>query len=60
LLKLGPEGQKAFSQLTAAITKSEVPMNRMKGLLGEFGTVLGNTIKWQAASSAIHGMMGSI
>ena len=60
LLKLGPEGQKAFTQLTAAITKSEVPMNRMKGLLGEFGTVLGNTIKWQAASSAIHGMMGSI
>jgi hypothetical protein len=35
-------------------------MNRMKGMLGEFGTVLGNTIKWQAASSAIHGMMGSI
>ena len=60
LLQLGPKGQQAFSQLTAAISKSEIPMNRMKGLLGEFGTVLGNTIKWQAASSAIHGMMGSI
>ena len=60
LLKLGPQGQQAFNQLTQAISKSEVPMSRMKGLLGEFGTVLGNTIKWQAASSAIHGMMGSI
>ena len=60
LLKLGPQGQQAFNQLTQAIAKSEVPMSRMKGLLGEFGTVLGNTIKWQAASSAIHGMMGSI
>ena len=60
LLKLGPQGQQAFSQLTAAISKSEVPMTRIKGLLGEFGTVLTNTIRWQAASSAIHGMMGSI
>ena len=60
LLKLGPQGQQAFNQLTQAITKSEVPVNRMKTVLGEFGTVLGNTIKWQAASSAIHGMMGSI
>ena len=60
LLKLGPQGQQAFTQLTQAIAKSEVPMNRMKSLLGEFGTVLTNTIRWQAASSAIHGMMGSI
>lgn len=60
LLKLGPQGQQAFAQLTQAVAKSEVPMNRMKGLLGEFGTVLTNTIRWQAASSAIHGMMGSI
>ena len=60
LLKLGPQGQQAFSQLTQAIAKSEVPVNRLKSALGEFGTVLSNTIKWQAASSAIHGMMGSI
>ena len=60
LLQLGPKGQQAFTQLASAVAKSEVPMNRMKGILGEFGTVLGNTIKWQAASSAIHGMMGSI
>ena len=60
LLKLGPQGQQAFNQLTQAVAKSTVPMSRMKGILGEFGTVLGNTIKWQAASSAIHGMMGSI
>lgn len=60
LLKLGPQGQQAFSQLTSAIAKSEVPISRVKGLLGEFGTVLTNTVRWQAASSAIHGMMGSI
>ena len=60
LLRLGPQGQQAFNQLTQAIAKSEIPMNRIRGLLGEFGTVLGNTIKWQAASSAIHGMIGSV
>ncbi|MBR2247146.1 MAG: hypothetical protein IJ880_09010 [Bacilli bacterium] len=46
--------------MTSAIAKSEVPISRVKGLLGEFGTVLTNTVRWQAASSAIHGMMGSI
>lgn len=60
LLKMGPQGQQAFSQLAAAISKSEIPMTRLKGLLGEFGTVLTNTVRWQVASSAIHGMMSSI
>ena len=60
LLELGPDGQKAFTQLTHAIATAEVPTRRFQGLLGNFGTVLGNTIRWQAASSAIHGIMGSI
>ena len=60
LLKLGPSGQQAFSQLAQAVAQSEIPVKRLSGIFGEFGTVLKNTIRWQAASSIIHGMMGSI
>lgn len=60
LLSLGPQGQQAFSQLTQAIAKSEIPINKLKSLFGNFGTVLSNTIRWQASSSIIHGMMGTI
>ena len=60
LLKLGPQGQSAFDQLTQAVIRSEVPVKRLSTLFGQFGTVIMNTVKWQAASSMIHGFMGSI
>lgn len=60
LLKLGPTGQQAFSQLATAVARSEVPMKRLSGVLGEFGTVLQNTIRWQLSSSFIHGFMGTV
>ena len=60
LLKLGPTGQQAFSQLTTAVARSEVPMKRLSGILGEFGTVLQNTVRWQLSSSFIHGFMGTV
>ena len=60
LLNLGPKGQQAFNQLAQAVAQSEIPMKRMSNVLGQFGTVIANTIRWQASSSLIHGFMGSI
>ena len=60
LLKLGPQGKQAFNELASSVAKSEIPIKRLSGLLGEFGTVLKNTIRWQISSSLIHGFMGSI
>ena len=60
LLSLGPQGQQAFNQLAQAVAKSEIPMKKISGMLGQFGTVISNTIRWQASSSIIHGIMGSI
>ena len=60
LVKLGPEGSKAFAQLANSIAAADIPLMRTNRLLTEMGTVLKNTIKWQISSSAIHGFMGAI
>lgn len=60
LLKLGPQGQEAFSQLTRSVAQSEIPVRRLSSMMGEFGTVMKNTIRWQLSSSLIHGFMGSV
>ena len=60
LLKLGPQGQQAFNQLAQSIVSAEVPMKKLSTLMGNFGTVLSNTVRWQFSSSVIHGFMGAI
>lgn len=60
LMRLGPEGSKAFAQLANSIASAEIPLKRTNGLLHEMGTVLKNTIKWQLSSSMIHGFMGAV
>ena len=60
LLNLGPQGRQAFNQLAQSIVSAEVPMKRLSSLMGNFGTVLSNTIRWQFSSSMIHGFMGAI
>ena len=60
LLKLGPQGRQAFIQLAQSVAKSEIPIKRLSSLLGNMGTVLANTIRWQLSSSVVHGFMGSI
>lgn len=60
LIKLGPQGKQAFMQLAQSVTQSEIPIKRLSGLLGNFGTVLANTVRWQLSSSMIHGFMGAI
>ena len=60
LMKLGPEGSKAFAQLANSIASADIPLMRTNKLLNEMGTVLKNTIKWQLSSSLIHGFMGAV
>lgn len=60
LLTMGPEGQKAFGQLANSIASAELPTRRMNGLLARFGDTLLRTIRWQIASSMIHGFMSTV
>jgi hypothetical protein len=57
---MGPKGQKAFSELSKAISMAELSTKKANGALHNFGITLMNTIKWQAASSMIHGVMGAM
>lgn len=60
LKNLGPEGQRAFTQLAGTIIQAETPIKRANGLLNEMWTTLRNSIRWQISSSAIHGFMSTI
>lgn len=60
LYQLGPEGQKAFSDLSKAITLAEVPLKRSSALMQELWTTMKNTARWQLTSSAMHSFMGAI
>ena len=60
LLNAGTQGQQAFSQLAHTIASSEAPVKRFNAALSSIGVTLLNTIKWQAASSLIHGLMSTI
>lgn len=60
LQKLGPDGQKAFQQLTQSITNAEIPIKRSNAAVQELWTSLKNTARWQMSSSMLHGFMGAI
>jgi TP901 family phage tail tape measure protein len=60
LNKVGPEGQKAFQQLTSAIASADAPVARINKRMGEFLTTLKNTVKWQITSGLTHGLASSI
>lgn len=60
LIKLGPEGQKAFQSLAESIVNSEIPLKRSNVLLNEMWTTLKNSARWQISSSILHGFMGSV
>ena len=59
LLAMGPKGQQAFSQLSAAIAHADLSIKKTNSTLANFGVTLMNTIKWQASSTLIHGVMGA-
>ena len=60
LVKMGPQGEKAFLKLTKAISQSDITLNRTKGLVDELWVTLKNTARWQLSSSMLHGFMGAI
>ena len=60
LMSIGPTGQQAFIRLSNAIAQAEVPMRQYSKTVSNLITTLGNTIKWQAASSAVHAFSGVI
>lgn len=60
LLEAGSQGQQAFRQLVTTISSAEAPVKQLNTQLSKLGTGFMNTIKWQAYSSVIHGLMSSI
>ena len=60
LSKAGPEGQKAFSQLSSAIASSDSSVLNLNAKVKDLGQTLKNTIKWQLSSSLVHGFMGAM
>ena len=59
LLAMGPKGQQAFSQVANAVAHAELSVKKTNSALASFGVTLMNTIKWQAASTMIHGAMSA-
>lgn len=60
LLSAGTEGQQAFMALTNTIANAQMPVKQLNTIFTNLGTTLLNTIKWQAASSLVHGLMSTI
>lgn len=60
LLAAGAQGQAAFSSLVSTIASAQAPVKQLSATLSNIGTTLMNTIKWQASSSLIHGLMGAV
>ena len=56
----GPAGQQAFLKVATAVASAETPMIRVNQRLKDFGVTLANTVKWQIASTAIHGISGML
>lgn len=60
LYQLGPDGEKAFTKLSQAITLAEVPLKRTSSLMSELWTTMKNTARWQLTSSAMHSFIGAV
>lgn len=56
----GTSGQQAFVSLANAIASAETPMLKVNKRLTDFSKTLKNTIKWQAASSAVNMVSSSL
>ena len=54
LQQLGPEGQRAFNQLTQSIIQGQMPIQKTKNLLTSMMDTFGSSIKWSIAYGAIN------
>lgn len=59
LQALGPMGTQTFNQLSRAITSAETPLLRTGKAAQTLWTTIGNTVRWQATSSLLHGVMST-
>ena len=60
LQQLGPNGAKAFQQLTMSIQAAQTPVKKTNALINQMWTSLKNAAKWQISSSLLHGFVGSL
>lgn len=60
LVKLGPDGIKAFASLSEALQNAEVPLFRVSNLFSELWTTMKNTARWQFTSGALHKFIGQV
>ena len=60
LMKLGPEGEKVFSQIAQSIVNAEIPLRRANKLFDELWVSMKNTARWQLTSSALHTFIGGL
>ena len=58
--KMGATGQAAFRNLSGQMMTVNTRIRESHSLLDKMATTLGNTLKWNVASSAINGMTRSI
>ena len=59
LSALGTTGNQTFNSLARSIMTAETPLLRTGRAAQQMWTVLGNTVRWQATSSMIHGIMST-
>nr|DAG27273.1 MAG TPA: minor tail protein [Caudoviricetes sp.] len=60
LSALGPEGERAFAQVTESIVNADAKIRDANSVLAQFATTLKNAARWQISSSVLHGFMGSL
>lgn len=58
--KAGVSGQNAFRQLAMSTTGVNLQLKTTKTIVDKMAETLGNTIKWNIASSAINALTGSV
>lgn len=59
LQALGPSGVRAFQQVAQAVAQADTKMFNLSGGVKKLMDTLGNTVRWQLTSSAIHGVMSA-
>lgn len=60
LIKLGPEGERAFLGVANAIQNAEIPLKRSGKLANELWITLKNTMRWQISANIIQGFQGAL
>ena len=59
-INLGPQGEKAFMDLTKSIVTAEVPLKRSVKLFDELWTTMKNTARWEISSRVLHGFESAL